>query len=413
MLSIPSKLMSGLLLLFAMQISALAETIKIEAGKFDRINVPVRCPIPERIPENHPLVLIANDTNQRVPVQIDHSSEQPEIVWMLEQPLYAGQSGSYRIILVDRLPKKVRPVSAKQADGAIKISIGAKPVLEYNVDIRPSPDPAQPFYARSGFIHPVYDPAGNVLTDDFPPDHYHQHGIMFPYKKTMFRGEFVNFWEQSAKLGDVFHREVVETVTGPVFGGFVTRLKHIAFPGTDKQVTALDEDWKVHVYQTTDFFLVDFVSHQQCATEHPLLIQKNHYGGFAIRGRRNWNQGGNFLTSEGKDRVQWESYPTNLGRYLRARPFSKQPFALWDRCHRTSGQFPRSTTRSLTPLHALLLLLPDGAGRLSNKTRRDIYNSSQTRHPSGQSQSDGNLSLRQRLCPPDPGYAGRVRILLL
>ena len=34
-----------------------------------------------------------------------------------------------------------------------------------------------------------------------------------------------------------------------------------------------------------------------------MIIQKNHYGGFAIRGRRNWSEGGDFLTSEGKTKA--------------------------------------------------------------------------------------------------------------
>ena len=295
-----NTLLFGLLLISCQLLQA--TTIKIEAGQYDRVGVPVRCPIPEGIPQNHPFILIANDTNERVPAQIDKSSDKPMITWMLEQPLYSGQSRSYRIVLVDGIPKRIQLVTTEEAEGAIKVRIGEKPVLEYNVDIRPSPDPNQPFYERSGFIHPVYDTAGNVLTDDFPPDHYHQHGIMFPYKKTLFRNEFVNFWEQSAKLGDVFHSEVTGTVTGPVFGGFITRLNHVAFPKTDKQATALKEAWKVQVYKSEDVFLVDFTSRQQCATDHPLIVQENHYGGFAIRGRRGWNDGGDFLTSEEKSR---------------------------------------------------------------------------------------------------------------
>ena len=292
----------ALLFLMLLPGQLMAITIKIEAGQYDRIGVPVRCPVPEGIPANHPFILISNDTNERVPTQLDKSTDYPMVTWMLEQPLYSDQSRSYRVVLVDGIPKRIQRVSTEQSDGAIKVRVGEKPVLEYNVDIRPCPDPAQAVYARSGFIHPVYDPAGNVLTDDFPPDHYHQHGIMFPYKRTTFRGDFVNFWEQSAELGNVFHREVTATVTGPVFGGFITGLDHVAFPETDKQVTALKESWRVQVYKSEEVFLVDFTSRQQCATDDMLVIQKNHYGGFAIRGRRNWREGGNFLTSESKDR---------------------------------------------------------------------------------------------------------------
>ena len=84
-----------------------------------------------------------------------------------------------------------------------------------------------------------------------------------------------------------------------MFGGFITELDHVAFPETDKQVTALKESWRVQVYKS-ESILVDFTSRQQCATDDMLVIQKNHYGGFAIRGRRNWREGGNFLPANPK-----------------------------------------------------------------------------------------------------------------
>jgi hypothetical protein len=178
-------------------------------------------------------------------------------------------------------------------------------VLEYNMAIRPSPDETKPHYARSGFIHPIFDPQGNVLTDDFPPDHMHQHGVMFPYTKTTFRGQAVDFWNQAAKQGNVTHANLVGTVTGPVFGGFTAELHHLAFLDTDKTATALTEIWKVVVYQQDELFLIDFTSTQKCATDDPLVLQEYHYGGWAIRGRRNWvkaTAGAGFLTSEGKKR---------------------------------------------------------------------------------------------------------------
>lgn len=297
------SLLTLLLFVTSLQIPAAAETIKIEAGEYDRIGVPVRCELSGDITANPRLLLISKDTKQKIPTQIDWSSDKPKLCWMLEQPLYAGENRTYLVVPADNNPQPLPQVRAERRHGAIKVLLGKTPVLEYNVDIRPSPVESPSYYARSGFIHPIYDPAGNILTDDFPPDHYHQHGIMFPYKKTLFRGEFVNFWEQSARLGDIFHQDVVTTITGPVYGGFICKLDHIAFPKTEKQTTVLNEVWQVKVYKTKSIFLVDFLSHQRCATDQPLLIQQNHYGGFAIRGRRNWSEGGDFLTSEGKSKT--------------------------------------------------------------------------------------------------------------
>jgi len=292
-----------LLLSQSIFISAQDRTIKIEAGLYDRIGVPMQAPIPDSIPNRHPFILISNDTNKRVATQFDYSGDVPVVRWMLEQPLYSGQSRSYRFVLVDGFPKRIPRVRATNTNDAIKITVGELPVLEYNMAIRPSPDETKPYYARSGFIHPIFDPRGNVLTDDFPPDHMHQHGVMFPYTKTTFRGQTVDFWNQAAKQGNVTHANLVGTVTGPVFGGFIAELHHVAFLGTDKTTTAaLTEIWKVVVYQQDELFLIDFTSTQQCATDDPLVLQEYHYGGWAIRGRRNWvktTAGAGFLTSEG------------------------------------------------------------------------------------------------------------------
>jgi len=280
-------------------------TIKIEAGLYDRVGVPVQSPIPDGIPNRHPFILISNDTNKRVPTQSDYSGDVPVVRWMLEQPLYSGQSRSYRLVLVDRFPKRTPRVQATNTNDAIKIAVGKLPVLEYNMAIRPSPDETKPYYARSGFIHPIFDPHGNVLTDDFPPDHMHQHGVMFPYTRTTFRGQAVDFWNQAAQQGNVTHANLTGTVTGVVFGGFTAELHHVAFLDTEKTATALTEIWKVVVYQQNEWFLIDFTSTQKCATDNPLILQEYHYGGWAIRGRRNWvktTAGAGFLTSEGKKR---------------------------------------------------------------------------------------------------------------
>ena len=105
-----------------------------------------------------------------------------------------------------------------------------------------------PCYAKSGYIHPVYNPSGQVVTDDFNPDHAHQHGIMFAWRKTTFDGRSTNGWDQKAGTGKVEHVELVDSASGPVFGYFTVHLRHVDLtaPGGSKPV--LDEIWRVRVY---------------------------------------------------------------------------------------------------------------------------------------------------------------------
>ena len=62
-------------------------TIKIDAGLYDRVGVPVQSPIPDSVPKGHPFILISNDTNERVPTQSDYSGDAPVVRWMLAQRL--------------------------------------------------------------------------------------------------------------------------------------------------------------------------------------------------------------------------------------------------------------------------------------------------------------------------------------
>jgi len=50
--------------------------------------------------------------------------------------------------------------------------------------------------ARAGFIHPLYGLNGEELTDSFPKDHYHHHGIFWAWKTVDIEGQKYEHWEQ-------------------------------------------------------------------------------------------------------------------------------------------------------------------------------------------------------------------------
>jgi hypothetical protein len=203
-----------------------------------------------------------------------------------------------------------RPVTTVDDGRGVTLNLSDKAVLRYNQAVMPSPDPANPFYKRSGFIHPIYNPLGQPVTDDFPPDHMHQHGVWFAWVNTQFENRHVDFWEQGpasgpgAETGMIANFGRTENSGGTVFGDLRALLHHsdITAPGGPKLV--LRETWDVRVYNLRDAFMFDFTSTQVCAGTSPLLIAKYDYGGMAIRGNRNWFDVRNseYLTSEGKTR---------------------------------------------------------------------------------------------------------------
>lgn len=280
-----------------------ALTVEVRAGKFDRAGVPVTLELPKALAGEKHFRLTCADTGRAVPVQLA-PTRPASVVWMLEAPLKAGQARRYELKAVVPLPKIVGPPAVRVEDDGkhLSVRVDRKAVLTYNQAVVESPIKNAPYYRRSGQIHPVRSPAGLTVTDDFCPDHPHQHGIMFAWTKSRFRGKPAEFWNQHRRLGTVEHDRTEGFGGGGVFGHFTVRLNHIALKAPGGSAVALKETWHVRVYRRTDAFLFDLVSTQRCAAGEPLEIEKYHYGGMAIRGARPWGKQGDMLTSEGKDR---------------------------------------------------------------------------------------------------------------
>ncbi len=82
--------------------------------------------------------------------------------------------------------------------GGVVVSDGAVPVLRYNYETLESPegyaeqlpDDARKYArARSNYIHPLYGPVGEPLSDDWTDDHPHHRGIYWAWPEVQYRGE--------------------------------------------------------------------------------------------------------------------------------------------------------------------------------------------------------------------------------
>jgi len=71
---------------------------------------------------------------------------------------------------------------------------GRRPVLVYNHGvIRKAGVPGD--RARSTYIHPLYGLDGEVLTDDFPKDHYHHRGLFWAWPHVSIDGRESSTWD--------------------------------------------------------------------------------------------------------------------------------------------------------------------------------------------------------------------------
>jgi hypothetical protein len=274
-------------------------TLEVLAGDAVRANTVVDAPLPPALRDHGHFTLTRVDNGQAVPVQ----AHQARLYWIVRDPLKLGAVRRYRLAPADE-PKSSR-VTVSDDKKRLLVQVDGKPVLAYNHAVVPSPDLKQPYYAKSGYIHPVYNPSGQVVSDDFNPDHAHQHGIMMAWRQMTFEGRSTNGWDQKAGLGRVEHVKVESTGDGPVFGHFTARLRHVDLTAPGGAKPALDESWYVQVYAFDDGFLFDVTSTQSCASDRPVSIDKMHYGGMAIRGHADWhkNRSYDFLTSEGKTKA--------------------------------------------------------------------------------------------------------------
>lgn len=180
-------------------------------------------------------------------------------------------------------------VVCHETSDAITVSVNNKPVLTYNKATLTGPAGTPAYYERSGHIHPVYNPAGQIVSGDFPSDHLHQHALFFAWTKCEFEGRPVEFWNQKLELGRVEHDKVVSVQSGEREGGFTVRILYQDIQNRDKPKPVLRETWTVRVFNDSeDVFRFDIISKHECASESPLKIEKYHYGGMAIRGSNEW-----------------------------------------------------------------------------------------------------------------------------
>ncbi len=188
----------------------------------------------------------------------------------------------------------VCPMVAAEDAGRVVLGDVDTPVAVYNAAFLPSPDPQQPWFGRSGFLHPVLTPAGKVVTDAFPADHLHQHALMFAWTSSSYDGQPVDFWNSRKQEGRVEH---VKTVRKGV-DGCEMQLQHVV-TRNGEQTVVLRETWQLSRVEHPSMHVFDLVSTQRCVTELPVTIREYHYGGMCVRGPSRWNTGDVMLTSEG------------------------------------------------------------------------------------------------------------------
>lgn len=176
----------------------------------------------------------------------------------------------------------------------ISLKNGDQDILVYNTKYLESPKKDAPWFGRSGFIHPVLSPKGQVLTTPFPSDHLHQHGIMFAWTSARIDGRKVDFWNSKRLEGKVEHVKTISVSNSKI----VVELRHIDLKGGNKPV--LSEIWEITKVEHPTLNIFDLKSTQNCLLKDGLNIAKYHYGALCLRSINGFNA----VTSDGNDRIK-------------------------------------------------------------------------------------------------------------
>jgi len=162
----------------------------------------------------------------------------------------------------------------------------------------------KPIFKRGGYLHAIATPSGKVVTDDFPANHVHHHGVWGAWTHTEFDGRKPDFWNMGDGRGRVEFEALDRAWNGSIHAGFRARHRHVDVT-SGPPVTVLNESWQVTAYAagaSSRCWMFDLVSEQQCATANELKLPTHRYGGIGVRGNWAWNGKDKtfFLTSEGE-----------------------------------------------------------------------------------------------------------------
>lgn len=290
--------------------------LTVTAGEFDRHDAPVEIRF-EQPPGAGALELV-DESGAAIPLQMIDAHRG---AFMLPE-LKANGSRTYKIRQANATDQHGAGVEAKKTDGTIVVSIAGKPAFTYQGAKTNPPKGYAAAYKRGGYIYPVLTPSGQNITDDYPANHKHQHGIWAPWTKTEFEGRHPDFWNMGEKSGTVLPVDYGDTFGGPVCGGFVAHNRQVDLSAKPEPKDALNETWHVVAYRegsigNKPFYQFDLQITQTCASSSPLTLEQYRYGGLGYRGPKEWDHGADkceVLTSEGKTRANGNA---TRGRWVR------------------------------------------------------------------------------------------------
>jgi hypothetical protein len=312
-----NRILASVLILLLFSFPAISQNaeilhLKVESGDFVRINTLVSFALDGVSISDTTSFQLFEDVNGKLTEKIFQIENGyiPLLWWVLDGITSAGSSRKYLLINRNKLPQ-VTNITAVETPDAIVLKNHNSEILHYRTAVLYPPPGADSVYKRSGFIHPLMTPSGNILTRVNPPDHYHHMGIWNPWTKVKIGNHITDFWNLAEKQGTVRFSGLNSKISGPLFGGFSIRQEHVDFQGEKPAETVLNEVWDVRAWNVEPVpgiraWLVDLTTFLSVAGDSSIVFEAYRYGGgIGFRATEEWTKdNSSIITSEGKTRKE-------------------------------------------------------------------------------------------------------------
>ena len=282
---------------------------KVSSGSFDRLDCPVsldyQIAMGETNLKNSQLVEFIGNTQKNISFQFDKKTNK---LWFILNG-FTPKETNRQFALVQKTKKNNIPqIEIIKKDGGLKLMFENNPILNYQFEVVHPPEGVDDKFRKSGFLHPVYSPKGEVLTRIQAPDHYHHYGIWGPWTKTNIDGRAVDFWNLGYGQGTVLFKDFLEETQGDVYSSFTALQEHIDFGAEEQNKVAINEELEVKVWNigaNQKSWLVDYTTEIKSPLDSGILFDAFRYGGgIGFRATEKWHKDNtSVLTSENKDRL--------------------------------------------------------------------------------------------------------------
>jgi len=116
-------------------------------------------------------------------------------------PARKSTAGKRRFRLLAAEPSEQGGLRFEEVDErSLKLLDGRTPVMVYNhaAIVGEHVPPSDSRRERACYIHPLWGLSGEVLTDDFPKDHFHHHGVFWSWPYVGVEGKEYDMWSSDA-----------------------------------------------------------------------------------------------------------------------------------------------------------------------------------------------------------------------